>query len=63
LEYEHFEFVVEDPLTQHLVEIIYDYKGLKSAQLIGSAHICLNELEPGEVGEKKGYRKGQLAVK
>ncbi|KAH0665243.1 hypothetical protein KY285_026449 [Solanum tuberosum] len=40
-------FVVEDPLTQHLVVKIYDDEGLQSAELIGCAHICLNELEPG----------------
>jgi len=49
LEYEHFQFVVEDPLTQHLVVKIYDDEGLQSAELIGCAHICLNELEPGKV--------------
>ncbi|KAH0661556.1 hypothetical protein KY284_026487 [Solanum tuberosum] len=41
-------FVVEDPLTQHLVVKIYDDEGLQSAELIGCAHICLNELEPGK---------------
>ncbi|KAH0679058.1 hypothetical protein KY284_020143 [Solanum tuberosum] len=41
-------FVVEDPLTQHLVVKIYDDAGLQSAELIGCAHICLNELEPGK---------------
>ncbi|MCD7463658.1 Synaptotagmin-5 [Datura stramonium] len=46
---EHFEFVVEDPLTQHLVVKIYDDEGLQSAELIGCAHIRLNELEPGKV--------------
>lgn len=46
---EHFEFVVEDPLTQHLVVKIYDDEGLQSAELIGCAQIGLNELEPGKV--------------
>ncbi|CAN4094602.1 unnamed protein product [Withania somnifera] len=46
---EHFEFVVEDPLTQHLVVKIYDDEGLQSAELIGCAQIRLNELEPGKV--------------
>lgn len=46
---EHFEFVVEDPLTQHLVVKIYDDEGLQSAELLGCAHIRLNELEPGKV--------------
>ncbi|KAJ8562284.1 hypothetical protein K7X08_011575 [Anisodus acutangulus] len=46
---EHFEFVVEDPLTQHLVVKIYDDEGLQAAELIGCAHVRLNELEPGKV--------------
>ncbi|KAH0651677.1 hypothetical protein KY284_031589 [Solanum tuberosum] len=46
---EHFEFVVEDPLTQHLVIKIYDDEGLQAAELIGCAHVRLNELEPGKV--------------
>ncbi|XP_009631332.1 synaptotagmin-5-like [Nicotiana tomentosiformis] len=46
---EHFEFVIEDPLTQHLVVKIYDDEGLQAAELIGCAHIRLNELEPGKV--------------
>ncbi|CAN4103565.1 unnamed protein product [Withania somnifera] len=46
---EHFEFVVEDPSTQHLVVKIYDDEGLQAAELIGCAHVCLNELEPGKV--------------
>ncbi|XP_055822771.1 synaptotagmin-5-like [Solanum dulcamara] len=46
---EHFEFVVEDPLTQHLVVKIYDDEGLQASELIGCAHVRLNELEPGKV--------------
>lgn len=46
---EHFEFVVEDPLTQHLVIKIYDDEGIQAAELIGCAHVRLNELEPGKV--------------
>ncbi|XP_060171997.1 synaptotagmin-5-like [Lycium barbarum] len=46
---EHFEFIVEDPLTQHLVVKIFDDEGLQAAELIGCAHIRLNELEPGKV--------------
>ncbi|PHT53030.1 Synaptotagmin-4 [Capsicum baccatum] len=46
---EHFEFVVEDPLTQHLVVKIYDDEGIQAAELIGCAHVRLNELEPGKV--------------
>nr|GLL45318.1 synaptotagmin-5-like [Ipomoea trifida] len=46
---EHFQFVVEDPLTQHLVVKIYDDEGLQASELIGLTHIRLNELEPGKV--------------
>lgn len=46
---EHFQFVVEDPLTQHLVIKIYDDEGLQASELIGCAHVRLNELEPGKV--------------
>ncbi|GMN47291.1 hypothetical protein TIFTF001_016470 [Ficus carica] len=46
---EHFEFVVEDASTQHLVVKIYDSEGLQSSELIGCAHVRLNELEPGKV--------------
>ncbi|XP_019153553.1 PREDICTED: synaptotagmin-5-like [Ipomoea nil] len=46
---EHFQFIVEDPLTQHLVVKIYDDEGLQASELIGCAHIRLNELEPGKV--------------
>ncbi|XP_059288665.1 synaptotagmin-5-like [Lycium ferocissimum] len=51
---EHFEFVVEDPLTQHLTVKIYDDEGFQSAELLGCAHIRLNELEPGKVKLMKG---------
>lgn len=46
---EHFEFIVEDETTQHLVVKIYDDEGLQAAELIGCAQIRLNELEPGKV--------------
>ncbi|XP_011020212.1 PREDICTED: synaptotagmin-5-like [Populus euphratica] len=46
---EHFEFVVEDATTQHLVVKIYDDEGIQAAELIGCAQVKLNELEPGKV--------------
>lgn len=46
---EHFEFIVEDAETQHLVVRIYDDEGVQSAEFIGCAHISLKELQPGKV--------------
>ncbi|KAL7239658.1 hypothetical protein ACSBR2_005533 [Camellia fascicularis] len=46
---EHFQFVVEDSSTQHLVVKVYDHEGIQAAELIGCAQIRLNELEPGKV--------------
>ncbi|GAV83583.1 LOW QUALITY PROTEIN: C2 domain-containing protein [Cephalotus follicularis] len=46
---EHFEFIVEDASTQHLVVKIYDDEGLQAAELIGCAQVRLSELEPGKV--------------
>ncbi|KAI4344197.1 hypothetical protein L6164_011448 [Bauhinia variegata] len=46
---EHFEFIVEDESTQHLVVKIYDSEGLQSSETIGCAHIRLSELQPGKV--------------
>ncbi|XP_054806898.1 synaptotagmin-5-like [Prosopis cineraria] len=46
---EHFEFIVEDAYTQHLVVKIFDAEGLQSADLIGCARIDLCELQPGKV--------------
>lgn len=46
---EHFEFIVEDASTQHLVVKIFDDEGVQAAELIGCAQIRLNELEPGKV--------------
>lgn len=46
---EHFEFVVEDASTQHLVVKILDDEGLQPAELIGYAQIRLSELEPGKI--------------
>lgn len=46
---EHFEFIVEDESTQHLVVRIYDDEGIQSSELIGCAQVRLCELEPGKV--------------
>ncbi|KAK7264869.1 hypothetical protein RJT34_32482 [Clitoria ternatea] len=46
---EHFEFIVEDVSTQHLIVKVYDSEGLQSSELIGCAQIQLAELQPGKV--------------
>ncbi|KAF9617090.1 hypothetical protein IFM89_033195 [Coptis chinensis] len=46
---EHFEFVVEDASTQHLVVKIFDDEGLQASELIGCAQVRLKDLEPGKV--------------
>ncbi|KAF7806445.1 synaptotagmin-5-like [Senna tora] len=46
---EHFEFIVEDQSTQHLVVKVYDDEGLQASELIGCAQIQLSELQPGKV--------------
>ncbi|CAA7026523.1 unnamed protein product [Microthlaspi erraticum] len=46
---EHFEFVVEDASTQHLVVRVYDDEGVQASELIGCAQVRLCELEPGKV--------------
>ncbi|KAL9339656.1 hypothetical protein Peur_068671 [Populus x canadensis] len=46
---EHFEFVVEDTSTQHLVVKVYDDEGLQASELLGCAQVKLSELEPGKV--------------
>lgn len=46
---EHFEFVVEDASTQHLVVKIFDDEGLQASELIGCAQVQLRELQPGKV--------------
>ncbi|OVA05870.1 C2 calcium-dependent membrane targeting [Macleaya cordata] len=46
---EHFEFVVEDASTQHLVVKIYDDEGVQASELIGCAQVMLRDLEPGKV--------------
>ncbi|KAL2479591.1 Synaptotagmin-5 [Abeliophyllum distichum] len=46
---EHFEFVIEDASTQHLVIKIYDDEGVQSSELIGCAQLQLSYLEPGKV--------------
>ncbi|XP_050126136.1 synaptotagmin-5-like [Malus sylvestris] len=46
---EHFEFIVEDETTQHLVVKVYDDEGLQASELIGCAQVQLSELQPGKV--------------
>ncbi|XP_048335715.1 synaptotagmin-5 [Ziziphus jujuba] len=46
---EHFEFIVEDLSTQHLVVKIYDDEGVQASELLGCAQIHLRELQPGKV--------------
>lgn len=46
---EHFEFVVEDPSTQHLVVKIYDDEGVQASELIGCVQVPLKDLEAGKV--------------
>ncbi|XP_051152436.1 synaptotagmin-5 [Andrographis paniculata] len=46
---EHFEFVIEDASTQHLVVKIYDDEGIQASELIGCARIQISELQPGKV--------------
>ncbi|XP_021741801.1 synaptotagmin-5-like [Chenopodium quinoa] len=46
---EHFEFIIEDKSTQHLVVKIFDDEGLQAAELIGCAQFQLKDLEPGKV--------------
>ncbi|CAK9182899.1 unnamed protein product [Ilex paraguariensis] len=46
---EHFEFIVEDASTQHLTLKIYDDEGIGASELIGSAQVPLQGLEPGKV--------------
>ncbi|KAI3868757.1 hypothetical protein MKW98_008842 [Papaver atlanticum] len=46
---EHFEFIVEDASTQHLIVKIYDGEGLQASELIGCAQVLLKDLEPGKV--------------
>ena len=46
---EHFEFVVEDESTQHLVVKVFDDEGIGASELIGCAHVQLSELQPGKV--------------
>ncbi|XP_021277107.1 synaptotagmin-5 [Herrania umbratica] len=46
---EHYEFIIEDATTQHLVVRIYDDEGFQAAELIGCAQVQLKELEPGKV--------------
>ncbi|XP_026663821.2 synaptotagmin-5-like [Phoenix dactylifera] len=46
---EHFEFIVEDAATQHLVVKVYDEDGVQASELIGCAQVMLNDLHPGKV--------------
>lgn len=46
---EHFEFVVEDVSTQHLVVKVYDDEGVQTSELLGCAQLPLSELQPGKV--------------
>lgn len=46
---EHYEFIVEDTSTQHVVVKIYDSEGIQAAELLGCAQLELKELEPGKV--------------
>ncbi|KAG2718871.1 hypothetical protein I3760_03G240500 [Carya illinoinensis] len=46
---EHYEFIVEDASTQHLVVKVYDDEGVQTSELIGCAQIQLSELQPGKV--------------
>ncbi|KAM0933896.1 putative C2 domain, synaptotagmin-like mitochondrial-lipid-binding domain, C2 domain superfamily [Dioscorea sansibarensis] len=46
---EHFEFIVEDASTQHLVVKIYDDEGVQASELIGCAQVLLKDLQPGKV--------------
>ncbi|KAL3838580.1 hypothetical protein ACJIZ3_023171 [Penstemon smallii] len=46
---EHFEFVVEDVLTQQLTVRVYDDEGIQASELIGCGRVPLTELQPGKV--------------
>lgn len=46
---EHFEFVVEDSSTQHLVVKVFDDEGLQPAELLGCAQVRLKDLQPGKI--------------
>ncbi|KAL8162017.1 hypothetical protein V2J09_013506 [Rumex salicifolius] len=46
---ESFDFVVEDPSTQHLTVRVFDDEGLQPSELMGSAQISLNDLDPGKL--------------
>lgn len=46
---EHYEFIVEDPLIQHLFVKIYDDEGVQKSELIGCVQIPLKDLVPGKV--------------
>ncbi|KAI3920407.1 hypothetical protein MKX01_000746 [Papaver californicum] len=46
---EHYEFIVEDETTQHLVVKVFDDGGIRAAELIGCVRLKLKDLEPGKV--------------
>ncbi|KAK8597885.1 hypothetical protein V6N13_095280 [Hibiscus sabdariffa] len=46
---EHYEFIIEDATTQHLVVRIYDDEGVQASEFIGCAQVLLRDLEPGKV--------------
>ncbi|XVE53594.1 hypothetical protein DITRI_Ditri03aG0014800 [Diplodiscus trichospermus] len=46
---EHYEFIVEDPSTQHLTVRVFDDEGVQGAELMGCAQVALKDLEPGKV--------------
>ncbi|EEF46935.1 calcium lipid binding protein, putative [Ricinus communis] len=46
---EHFEFIVEDPSTQHLTVRVFDDEGVQASEFIGCAQVALKDLEPGKV--------------
>ena len=46
---EHYEFIVEDQMTQYLFVKVYDDEGIQKSELIGCVRVPLNNLVPGKV--------------
>ncbi|XP_024962614.1 synaptotagmin-4-like isoform X1 [Cynara cardunculus var. scolymus] len=46
---EHFEFTVEDPITQHFTIRVFDDEGVQASELIGCGQVAIKDLEPGKV--------------
>ncbi|KAJ8421348.1 hypothetical protein Cgig2_033072 [Carnegiea gigantea] len=46
---ENFEFVVEDPVTQHVTIRVFDDEGLQPPEPIGCAQVAIKDLDPGKV--------------